>query len=72
MLILTVAVLLAYSLLANPDSLFSHSVRRAFWALTLLLISQETIGVGVNGINFLSVFLLGLPGYGALAALSML
>ena len=40
--------------------------QRAFWASSLLWISGSLGGIGLNGVNLLTVCAFGLPGYAAL------
>ena len=63
------AALIVFSLSYEPKSRLYRWTRRAFWALSLLLFSGAIGGVGLNLFNLAAVSLLGLPGYGAAAAI---
>ncbi len=75
MLGMTAALLLALWLIAAVSSPKSRGFRwaqRIFWAFALLWASGSLGSVGLNGVNLAAVSILGLPGYGALWALSKL
>ena len=61
--------LVVISLSSSPQSRLYRWTRRIFWAAALLLVSGEIGGVGLNLFNLAAVSLLGLPGYGAAAAI---
>ena len=63
------AALIVFSLSYEPKSRLYRWTRRVFWAAALLLFSGAIGGVGVNLFNLTAVSLLGLPGYGAAAAI---
>ena len=63
------AALIVFSLSYEPKSRLYRWTRRVFWAAALLLFSGAIGGAGVNLFNLMAVSLLGLPGYGAAAAI---
>ncbi len=75
MLGLTAALLTVLWMISADSSPKSRGYRwaqRVFWAGSLLWISGSLGGIGLNGVNLLSVSALGLPGYAALWALCSL
>ena len=63
------AALTVFSLSAEPQSRLYRWTRRVFWAAAVLMASGAIGGVGLNLFNLAAVSLLGLPGYGAAAAI---
>ena len=66
------ALLLCAALSARPRSGLFRWGQRIFWALSLLLFSGALGGPGVNLWNAALTALLGLPGFAALWAVSLL
>lgn len=72
---LTAALLTALwmiSAAASPKSRGYRWAQRVFWTAALLWASGSLGGIGLNGLNLITSFALGLPGYAALWALARL
>ena len=54
------------SAVSSPKNRGYRWAQRVFWAGTLLWVSGSLGGIGLNGVNLLTVSALGLPGYAVL------